>query len=120
RQGAFAAARAEETLRAAGVVAGNDRGIEDFFKGVAARLAGLPLDEIEHFVLTLEQQIVEAEEDARAVRESAAVPGELRGAGALRSEVEIGGASGGDIAEDGAGEGRANGDGSVRAVRQGD
>jgi hypothetical protein len=47
------------------------------------------LDEIQNFVLSLEQQIVKAQEDARPVGEGALAPGGLRQPRTLHSEFDI-------------------------------
>ncbi len=48
------------------VVARDDRAIEHLFERVAAGLAGFELDEVEHFGLALEHEVVKAEKDAAA------------------------------------------------------
>ena len=89
RQGALAPARTQQSLRPPRVVARDDRGVQNLFECVPPRLAGFPLDEIQHFVLALQQQIVKAQKDARAVGKRAPAPGRLRGPRALHGKFQI-------------------------------
>ncbi len=79
----------------AAVVPGGDRDGLDLLVGVEAGLAGLQLDQVEHLGLALEHQVVEAEQDGRALPHRGAGPGDLGGAGALeRGDHVLGGGLG--------------------------
>ena len=76
-KGALAPPRPQQALGAPRVIARDDGGIQNLFECVPPRLAGLPLDEIEHFILALEQQVVKAQKDARAIGKRARAPRRL-------------------------------------------
>ena len=74
RQRAAAALGGEVALGRIGVVAGDDRDVEDLLEGVTARLAGLDLDQVEDLVLAREHEVVEAAAGPRARRRSSCAP----------------------------------------------
>ena len=59
-KGALALTRLQQAVGAPRVIACDDGGIQNLFECMPPRLAGLPLDEIEHFILAFEQQVVKA------------------------------------------------------------
>ena len=83
-------------------------------------LAGLPLDEIEHFILAFEQQVVKAQKDPLAIGKSARAPRRLGGACAAYGEFQIRDGSGRDAADAIACVGRAHGNGLTGAAGQRD
>ncbi len=87
--------RLEEAGGVVGVVPARHGDVEELLEGPRAGLAGLGLDEVEEQVLPVEQQVVVAEEDLRALGDRALHPGGLRRAGPLdRGADVLGGAAG--------------------------
>ena len=59
----------EVVVRRTGVVAGGQRDVQRLVERVLARLARLPADQVDDLVLAVEHQVVQAEQDLRAVLE---------------------------------------------------
>ena len=74
RQRAPAPARLEVLLGGVRVVARHDRDVEHLLERVAARLAGLDLEQVEQLLLVVERQVVVAQEDALALVEAGPRP----------------------------------------------
>ncbi len=104
RERAAAALRLEVPGGGVRVVAGHDRDVEDLLERVLARLARLELDQVEDLVLAREHQVVEAQQDALALREAGLRPGGLRRASAWERGGHVLGRAARDAAERGAGE----------------
>ena len=78
RQRALAAARPQEGRRRVRVVARLDGDVEHLLEGVAARLAGLELDDVEDLGGVVDDEVVEAQHDGGALGERAPRPLLLR------------------------------------------
>ncbi len=90
RQRPAVAAVAQVRGRRAPVVPGGQRDGEHLFEGVQAGLAGLGLDQVEHLVLPLEQQVVEAQQDGGPAADGQRGPAPLRPAGQLVRHLDVG------------------------------
>ena len=66
--------RAEVLVRRAGVVARGHRDVRDLLERVLARLARLPLDQVEDLVLPVEHEVVEVEQDLLRAGRAAPAP----------------------------------------------
>ena len=86
-------------LGGVGVVARDDRDVEDLLERVLARLAGLDLDEVEDLVLAGEHEVVEAAQHGAALGERRARPGGLHVAGAGERRLDVLGRALRDAAE---------------------
>jgi hypothetical protein len=78
------------------------------------------LDQVEHFILALEQQVVKAQKDSRAIGEGARAPRRLGGSCAGDGKFQIRDGSGWDGADVGTGVWRAHANCLMGPVRQSD
>ena len=88
-QGALATMRTQEARCGVGVVASNDGRVQHLFEGVAARLAGLELDDVEDLVGVGDEQIVEGEQYAGPLDDGHAGPLLLRLAGGATRRLHV-------------------------------
>jgi hypothetical protein len=72
------AAGGEQPLGRPGVVPREQRDVGNLLERVLARLAGLPLDQVEALRLPIEQQVVEPQQHARPLPDGASRPHALR------------------------------------------
>ncbi len=85
-------------------MAGRDRDREHLLEGVQPGLAGLRLDEVEHLVLPLDQQIVEAQQDGGTPPDRQRGPGRLGAAGELEGDLDVRGGGPGQAGQPFAGQ----------------
>src|SRR5437588_10054922 len=74
RERTAAPGRAKVPLRSARVVTRHDRDVHDLLEPVPARLAGLELEQVEHLVLPIQDQVVEPQEDRATVSQAGLPP----------------------------------------------
>ena len=71
------------------VVAGGETDVEYFFEGVPAGFAVLQLDQVEHFVLTLQHQVVKPQQYGRPLSCRTRRPLRLYRTGALCGRDDV-------------------------------